>query len=71
MTQQKTPLQELDGRISKRRNNPDKRDAAEKSPTGEVLHQSNREPCISNENPGDIGPNTSVPSGKNPDKPAK
>ncbi|SOD22385.1 hypothetical protein [Nitrosomonas ureae] len=71
MTQQKIPLQEFEERSSKKRNNPDKRDAAEKSPTGEVLHQSNRESCISNENPGDIGPNTSVPSGKNPDKPVK
>ena len=71
MTKQKTALQELDEKAEKERNNPDKRDAAEKLPTGEVLHQSTKGPYNHEENPGDEGPNTSVPAGKNPDKPAK
>ncbi|PSJ17322.1 hypothetical protein C7H79_08490 [Nitrosomonas supralitoralis] len=70
MVQQKSPLQELQERATRKRNNPDKRDAAEKSPTGEVFHNSNKDPNAYDENPGDVGPNTSVPSGKNPDKPA-
>ena len=36
MTDQKSPLQELHERTTNKRNNPDKRDAAEKVPTGEV-----------------------------------
>ena len=71
MTKKKTALQELDEKADRERNNPDKRDAAEKVPTGEVLHNSLGNPYKHDENPGDEGPNTSVPAGKNPDKPAR
>ena len=71
MAKQKTTLQELDEKADRERNNPDKRDAAEKVPTGEVLHNSPGAPHNHDENPGDEGPNTSVPAGKNPDKPAR
>jgi hypothetical protein len=71
MSEQKSTLQELEEKFEKKRNNPDKRDAAEKAPTGEVLLDSNLNPNKCDENPGDLGPNTSVPSGSDPDKPAK
>ncbi|PSJ15809.1 hypothetical protein [Nitrosomonas supralitoralis] len=67
MAQQKTALQELNDKAARERNNPDKRDAAEKSPTGEVFHNSNNDPNAYDENPGDVGPNTIVTSDKNPD----
>lgn len=69
MPKQKTPLQELYERTAEKRDNPDKRDAAEKVPTGEV----NKNPenlSEYEENPGDVGPNTRVPTGSDPDKPA-
>jgi len=71
MSEQKSTLQELEKKFKTKRNNPDKRDAAEKAPTGEVLLHSNLNPSKFDENPGDFGPNTSVPSGIDPDKPAK
>ena len=71
MIKQKTALHELDEKSEKERDNPDKRDAAEKLPTGEVLRHSTGDPHEHDENPGDEGPNTSVPAGKNPDKPAR
>ena len=70
MTDQKSPLQELHERTTNKRNNPDKRDAAEKVPTGEVNKNSDNLSEY-DENPGDLGPNTSVPAGSDPDKPAR
>lgn len=71
MNEKKSTLKKIEEKTEIKRNNPDKRDAAEKVPTGEVMHNSDIDPSRFDENPGDIGPNTSVPSGKNPDKPAR
>ncbi len=71
MAHQKTALQELEERAEKKRNNPDKRDAAEKSPTGEVFHNSNKDPNAYKEIHGDVGPNANFPSGQQPDNPTK
>ena len=70
MTNQKTPLQKMYERVSRKQNNPDKRDAAEKVPTGEV-NKNSENLSEYDENPGDLGPNTSVPAGSDPDKPAR
>ena len=71
MSEQKSTLQELEEKFENKRNDPDKRDAAEKVPTGEEVRNSNLNPPKFYDNPGNLGPNTSVPSGKDPDKPAR
>ena len=70
MLHSKTFFEQLEEKWDKKRRNPDKRDAAEKSPTAEVLHEMTVFPT-SDENSGDVGPNTSVPAGQDPDKPAR
>ena len=72
MVQQKPPLQELQERATRKRNNPDKREQQRNlQPVKYYPHNSNKDPNAYDANPRDVGPNTSVPSGKNPDKPAK
>ncbi len=64
MNKKISTLQEFEEKVEIKRNNPDKRDAAEKVPTGEVLHTSDSDLSKFDENPGDASPNTSVPAGK-------
>ena len=70
MSEQKSTLQELEKKFEEKRNNPDKRDPAEKAPTGEVLHNPNPNPSKFEENTGGVGPNSSFPFGNESDKPA-
>lgn len=53
MSEQKSTLQELEEKFENKRNDPDKRDAAEKVLTGEEVGNSNLNPSKFYENPGD------------------
>ncbi|WP_090719895.1 hypothetical protein [Nitrosomonas sp. Nm166] len=57
---------------TKEPSNSDKKDAAEKVPTGEVMNNSAAKDLYElDENSDDLGPNTSVPVGSDPDKAAR
>ncbi len=61
-------LKKLQEKWDKKRRDPDKRDAAEKSPIGEALQE--MPSFVSwNENPGDMGADNSLCTAQNSNKP--